>query len=356
MGSNKLGIPVNLSCRPIPTQNYARAAFILLKTILTDAANIRNWAILDSGATRHFLTTDAPAINIIPATVPLITQLPNGDKVQSTHTCTLDLPNLPPGAQAAHITPGLASHSLLSVVTMYNAGCTLTFTKINCTITYRGRVIICGHKCTRTGLWIVPITNNGSNQAPSPMPPATAPTSAIAANVDATSSAAKYARYIHQCLCSLSTPTLLGALTRSEEHATIPGITPQLIKSYLPRSTATIKGHMRRHRSNTASTRYAHGAIVTAHTKVDHMFPQQELCAVQDVFCFTALADAITGTMYTNITGIFPVRSFKSRQYILWHTYMTSMQLLSVPCMPSRTDAAMAMAFNELISTLKTGG
>ena len=97
-GSNKLDIPVNLSRRPIPTQNYALAAAILLKTILTDAATIRNWAIIDSGATSHFLTTDAPATNIIPVTVPLIAYLPNGDKVQSTHTCTLELPNLPPGA------------------------------------------------------------------------------------------------------------------------------------------------------------------------------------------------------------------------------------------------------------------
>ena len=210
---------------------------------MTDAATIRNWAILDSGATSHFLTTDAPATNIIPATVPLIARLPNGDKVQSTHTCTLDLPNLPPGARAAHIIPGLASHSLLSVVTMCNAGCTVTFTKINCTITYRGRVIICGHKCTRTGLWMVPITNCSGIQAPSPTPPPAAPTTAIAANVNATSSAAEYARYIHQCLCSPPTPTLLGALKRSEELATIPGLMPQLIKSHLPRSTATDKGH-----------------------------------------------------------------------------------------------------------------
>jgi len=66
----------------------------------------------------HFLTTDAPTINIVPADVPLIAHLPNGDLVQSTHTCTLDPPDLPVGARAAHIIPGLASHSLLSVVTM----------------------------------------------------------------------------------------------------------------------------------------------------------------------------------------------------------------------------------------------
>jgi hypothetical protein len=86
--------------------------------------------------------------------------------------------------------------------------------------------------------------------------PAAKPTFAIAANVDAKSSAAEYARYIHQCICSPPSATLLGALQRSEELSTIPGLTPTLlIKNHLPRSTATDKGHMRRHRSNIASTR-----------------------------------------------------------------------------------------------------
>jgi hypothetical protein len=29
---------------------------------------------------------------------------------------------------------------------------------------------------------------------------------------------------------------------------------------------------------------------------------------MQDVFCFAALANTITGTKYTDITGAFPVR------------------------------------------------
>ncbi len=57
----------------------------------------------------HFLITNAPATDIIPATVPLIARLPNGNKVQSMHTCTLDLPGLSVGTRAAHIIPGLAS-------------------------------------------------------------------------------------------------------------------------------------------------------------------------------------------------------------------------------------------------------
>jgi len=297
----------------------------------------------------------------MPADVPLIVHLPNGDKVQSTHTCTLDLPDIPAGAQTAHIIPGLASHSLLSVVTMCNAGCTVTFTKINCTIVYRGRTIICGHKCTKTGLWMVPLKCSDAQATAPPAVssehthPTAEPTMAIAANVDATSSAAKYARYIHQCICSPPSATLLGALTRSEELITIPCLTPTLIKNHLPRSTATDKGHMRRHISNTASTRHNHNNIVAARAEVDHMFPQHEMCTMQDVFCFATLANTITGTMYTDITGAFPVRSFKSMQYI-FVAYVYDLNAIIVRAMPSRTDASMVTAFREVITTLKTGG
>ena len=134
------------------------------------------------------------------------------------------------------------------------------------------------------------------------------PTMAIAANIEATSSAAEYARYIHQCICSLpSSATLLGALTHSEELATIPGLMPALIKNHLPCYTATDKGHMRRHKSNTASTRNTQKDIVAARAEVDHMFPKHEICSTQDVFCFAALANTVTGTMYTDITSASPV-------------------------------------------------
>jgi hypothetical protein len=118
-----------------------------------------------------------------------------------------------------------------------------------------------------------------------PTTPTATPTFAITANVDATSSAAKYARYIHQCMCSPPSATLLGALNCSEELATIPGLMPALINNHLPCSTATDKGHMRRHTSNTPSTRNVQDDIVNAQAKVNRMFPQHELCAMQDVFC-----------------------------------------------------------------------
>ncbi len=114
-------------------------------------------AILDSGAISHFLTTAAPMTNMRPTSKPIIARLPNGKRVHSTHTCTLDIPALPALAQHAHIIPSLASHSLISAVTLCNAGCNVVFTKIGCTITYRGKVILCGSKCTHTGLWMIPL-------------------------------------------------------------------------------------------------------------------------------------------------------------------------------------------------------
>jgi hypothetical protein len=67
------------------------------------------------------------------------------------------------------------------------------------------------------------------------------PTVAMAANIDATASTAKYACYIYQLMCSPAATTLLLALTKSTELKTIPGITTNLIHVHLPKSTATNK-------------------------------------------------------------------------------------------------------------------
>jgi hypothetical protein len=76
---------------------------------------------------------------------------------------------------------------------------------------------------------------------------------------------------------------------------------------------------------------------------------------MQDMVCFAGLADAITGTMYTNITGAFPVCSFKSVQYV-FVAYIYDLNAIIVRAMPSRTDASMVQAFTEVITILKSGG
>ena len=68
------------------------AANKILSTFDINMKSIKDWAILDSGATSHFLVTTAPITNITPASNPLTVKLTDGACVSSTHTYTLNLP------------------------------------------------------------------------------------------------------------------------------------------------------------------------------------------------------------------------------------------------------------------------
>ncbi len=82
---------------------------------------------------------------------------------------------------------------------------------------------------------------------------------------------------------------------------------------------------------------------------------QQEACSMQDVFCIAALADANTGTMYTDLTSSFPVRLLKNMQYI-FVAYVYDLNAIIVRAMPTRTGTAMITAFKEVIEVLRTHG
>ncbi len=183
--------------------------------------------------------------------------------------------------------------------------------------------------------------------------PTTSPISIeLVANIDATSLAAEYARYVHQLLCSPPAATLLLALDKSTKLQTIPGLTPALICSHLPQSTATNKGHMCCHCSNTASTCNKHADVILARAKVDCIFPAHKACGAQDIFCFAALADATTGTMYMDLTGIFPVRLFKNMSYI-FVAYIYDLNTIIVRPMALHTDASFIAAFTKIFAILR---
>jgi hypothetical protein len=95
--------------------------------------------------------------------------------------------------------------------------------------------------------------------------------------------------------------------------------------------------------------------IVAACAEVDRMFPAHEACTMQDVFCFAALADANAGTMYSDLTGAFPVWSFKNMQYV-FVVYVCDLNAIIVRAMPTWTDASMIKAFTKVSTTLRARG
>ena len=167
-------------------------------------------------------------MDIVPAVNPLTVTIPDGSRVQSTHDCKLAIPELPEKARIGHVVPGLASHALVSVIKLCNAGCEVTFTKIECTVKYRGRVVLTGYKCQRTGLWMIPALTPNSMETSNPTDHtaqhmwhhqyaqryAANPSfyQNFAANLIPTSNKEELVPYYHQCLCSPPKPMMLKAL------------------------------------------------------------------------------------------------------------------------------------------------
>ena len=64
---------------------------------------------------------------IHPARNPLLITLPDGQFLESTHTCEFNAPWLPASAHQAHIVPGLAHTSLVSIKLLCEAECKVSY-------------------------------------------------------------------------------------------------------------------------------------------------------------------------------------------------------------------------------------
>jgi hypothetical protein len=96
-------------------------------------------------------------------------------------------------------------------------------------------------------------------------------------------------------------------------------------------------------------------AIIQARRDVNSLQLAEEICAAHDMFCFAALANLNTGTMYTDLSDAFPLRSFKSMQYI-FVAYIYDLTAILVHAMPSKNNAAMITAFAKILATLAAHG
>ena len=113
--------------------------------------------MLNSGTNDHFMSVHVNIENIIPTTRPLNFVIPDGNRMEHTHECDIMWPTLPKEATTGHIIPQLTQKSLLSIVKLFDAGCSVIFKHNSYIITYNNKIIIYGLKCPRTRLWLVPL-------------------------------------------------------------------------------------------------------------------------------------------------------------------------------------------------------
>ena len=91
-------------------------------------------AILDSGASSHFILAEDLCVFNTPMSIPITLHPSNRQTVTSSHTCKLAFLHLPQKACVAHIMPGLTNRSLISMVKLCNAGCNTNVPGISCNI------------------------------------------------------------------------------------------------------------------------------------------------------------------------------------------------------------------------------
>ena len=166
-----------------------------------------DFAIVDSGATGHYITETANVSKKKKTTKPIRVLLPDATSLQSTHECNLDIP-LPKEATSCHIIPGMKNHSLISVIKLCEAGCKVLFSKDECIILHNGTEVMKGRKCKTNGLWYIPLNQKSTN------------TNFVihddtklqANNVYHTTTMAETIQFLHQCLFSPTIDTLCKAI------------------------------------------------------------------------------------------------------------------------------------------------
>jgi hypothetical protein len=159
-------------------------------------------AIVDSGCTGHFLLVNAPCLNKVKSQTPLTSRLPNGATMESSHTAELKIPELNAAASMAHVFPGMANHSLLSVGQLCNEGYIATFKNASVAVCNSQEFqIMSGPRDLDTGLWRINLRqyNQQVHQA-------------VANNVYELRNIGALVHYLHKALFSPAKSALLQAV------------------------------------------------------------------------------------------------------------------------------------------------
>ncbi len=115
-----------------------------------------NQAIADMGATSIFIMEGADVANKRIAVKLLTIYLLDGNQIQSTHVCNIQICGLPT-ILMGHIVPLLSVASLIGIRLLCKAGFTVVFDDEKCNVMYNGMVILRGFKVPSTNLWTLPI-------------------------------------------------------------------------------------------------------------------------------------------------------------------------------------------------------
>eukprot|EP00804_Cyclotella_cryptica_P027480 CCRYP_007451-RA/>CCRYP_007451-RA protein AED:0.41 eAED:0.39 QI:0/-1/0/1/-1/1/1/0/327 len=302
-----------------------------------------NYGILDSGATDIYLKDSAPLQNINYNHVPINVTIPNGKTMSSSASATVPIPQLPNEALSGYIIPGL-NKNLISVTKLCAAGCTVQFSDHECIVTFNSIEVLRGKKNNKNGLWYVPLLPDTSPGFS--IPPRQAHN--FAGGVHQSTTMEETVKFLHQCLFSPTVNTLCKAIDNGQLVG-FPHLTSKMVRKYLPESTATAKGHLNRTRKGLRST--TKGISMSMQEQDIDFNPTQEDVDEVQLFIGATIGEQNPGTVYTDQTGNFPVRSFHgNRCQFVAYDYRSNAIL--VRALKDQTDASLLTAFQDVYAYL----
>jgi hypothetical protein len=204
--------------------------------------------------------------------------------MESSHTADLDIRGLNTAASKAHVFPGMAHHSLLSVGQLCDEGSIVTLQQDTVTICNSDNSkLLSGPRNATTGLWRITL-KQPNKTIPDP----------IANNVYELHNTGALVHYLHKALFSPTKAAMLQAVTYGY-LITWPSLTEDTINNHLRLTPATDMGHMNQWLQNIRSTSKA--------SNEKKQLLEKDL-STQTHLMYVVVANR--AQLYTDLTGKFP--------------------------------------------------
>lgn len=191
-------------------------------------------------------------------------------------------------------------------------------------ITKNNKIVLQGNRNPTNNLWYTNI-----------------PTEEQCHNVYHTSTIKELIQFLHGA-CGNPVPSSWIKAIDKGHFATWPGLTSEMVKKHLPKSEATIKGHLNQIRKNVRSTKQPtlEEDIQTSQEKTEYVY---------------ATIIEPTDKIATDLTGRFPITSKRGGKYIMiLYDYDSNAILAEV--MVSRTETEHIRSYKKLITYLESRG
>jgi len=91
---------------------------------------------------QHNVAICGDPTNVHPMNNPITVNVFNGNKIESTHECTLPLPTLPAKDLLECVLPSPHCHSLVSIATLVNDGCVIMHTPTKVLVCHQQKMIL----------------------------------------------------------------------------------------------------------------------------------------------------------------------------------------------------------------------